>query len=62
MPCSPSCEARRLEKQQARANKAEDKAKADGVVTTAERESLHRKQDKASANIYRQKHDKQDKN
>jgi hypothetical protein len=55
-------ETRRLEKQQAHINKAEDKAKADGVVTTAERKRLHHKQNKASANIYRQKHDKQDKN
>lgn len=55
-------EARRLEKQQAHINKAEDKAKADGVVTAAERKRLHNKQNKASANIYRQKHDRQDKN
>jgi len=55
-------EARRLEKQQAHINKAENKAKADGVVTAAERKRLHHKQDNASANIYRQKHDKQDKN
>jgi len=55
-------ETRRLEKQQAHINKVEDRAKADGVVTAAERKRLHNKQNKASANIYRQKHDKQDKN
>jgi len=55
-------ETRRLEKQQTNINKAEDKAKADGVVTVAERKRLQKKQDRASANIYRQKHDKQDKN
>jgi hypothetical protein len=55
-------EARRLEKQQAHINKAEDRAKADGVVTAAERKRLHHKQNNASANIYRQKHDRQDKN
>jgi hypothetical protein len=54
-------EARRLEKQQAHINKAEGRAKADGVVTKAERARLHHEQDKASGNILRQKHDKQDK-
>jgi hypothetical protein len=52
-------ETRRLEKQQARINRAENKAKTDGVVTTVERKRLHKMEDKASANIYQQKHDKQ---
>jgi hypothetical protein len=34
-------------------------AKSDGKVTKAERRKLHREQDRASAAIYRQKHDGQ---
>jgi hypothetical protein len=34
-------------------------ARADGKVTRAERRKLHREQDRASAAIYRQKHDGQ---
>lgn len=52
-------EARRLERQQNAINKAEDKAKADGVVTAKERGRLHHAQDHASRNIARQKHDRQ---
>lgn len=36
-------------------------AKADGKVTPAERAKLHRDQNRASADIYRQKHDAQKK-
>ena len=49
----------RLEKEQAAINKAEDKAKADGQVTRAERRRLHKMQDHASRDIHRQKHDRQ---
>lgn len=52
-------ETRRLERQQNAINKAEDKAKADGVVTAKERSRLHQAQDHASRNIARQKHDRQ---
>ena len=52
-------EAARLEKGQARVQKMEDKAVADGKVTTKERARIERAQDKQSARIYRQKHDKQ---
>jgi hypothetical protein len=53
-------EAHRLEHQQAAINKAEDKAKADGSVTAKERKRLTHAQNHASRNIYRQKHDRQD--
>jgi len=52
-------EARRLEKQQVHIARAESSAKSDGVVTSAERAKLHRMQDRASRDIYRQKHDAQ---
>jgi len=52
-------EARRLDRQQAAINGAESRAKADGTVTAQERRRLQRKQDLASANIARQKHDRQ---
>jgi hypothetical protein len=48
----------RLERQQARIDRAENRAKADGVVTGQERKRLHAAQDAASANIARQKHDR----
>ena len=48
---------KRQANQEARA--AEDKAKADGVVTPKERAKLARKQDKQSRKIYKEKHDKQ---
>lgn len=54
-------EADRLNKQQAHINKMEDKAKADGVVTKKERARIHAAQDRASKNIYREKHDRQGK-
>lgn len=52
-------ETNRLERQQARIETAEDKAKADGVATKRERARLHHRQNKASRDIYRQKHDRQ---
>jgi hypothetical protein len=52
-------ETRRLEKEQVAVNKAEDKAKADGTVTKKERRHLHKMQNKASKDIYQQKHDAQ---
>ena len=52
-------EAAKLRAEQ-RAIKAEKRmAKADGVVTPAERAKLHHDQNKASADIYKQKHDAQ---
>jgi len=52
-------ETQRLEKEQAHVAKAEAKAESDGVVTKPERKKLHRMQDRASRDIYRQKHDAQ---
>lgn len=49
-------EAQRLEQQQDRIRRMEDKAKADGVVTRKERIRLNRRQNQASRNIYRKKH------
>jgi hypothetical protein len=54
-----SKEAARLEAGQARVAAAEDKAKADGVVTRKERAKLAHKQNKQSKKIHRQKHDAQ---
>jgi hypothetical protein len=53
-------EARRLRVGESRLNYNEARAKADGVVTPAERARLHREADRESARIYRQKHDAQD--
>lgn len=52
-------EAARLEKGQVRVQKAEDKAAADGKVTGKERARIEKMQDRESARIARQKHDKQ---
>lgn len=52
-------EAARLERGQDRVEKMEDRAKADGKVTPRERVQLKRAQDRQSAQIYRQKHDRQ---
>ena len=52
-------ETNRLDKQQARIAKVEARDKADGTVTKAERVELHRMQNRASKNIYVQKHDAQ---
>ena len=56
-----SKEAARLEKGQARVQKAEDKAVADGKVTKKERRKIEHAQDVQSRRIYKQKHDKQTK-
>ena len=52
-------EAARLEKGQARIQKMENKATADGKVTAKERRKIERAQDKQSRKIAREKHDKQ---
>ncbi|HEY9106947.1 MAG TPA: hypothetical protein VIN58_09735 [Roseateles sp.] len=49
-------ETQRLEKEQARIDNAEAKAKSDGTVTTKERRRLHAMQDGASRDIRRKKH------
>lgn len=54
-------EAARLEKGQAKVQRMEDKAKADGVVTAKERKQLAHEQDKQSKRIAREKHDRQHK-
>lgn len=53
-------EARHLRRGEARLNYNEARAKADGVVTPAERARLHNEANRESARIYRQKHDAQD--
>lgn len=53
-------EAHRLNRQQNVIDKAENKAKADGVVTAKERKALTRAQNGTSQRIYRQKHDAQE--
>ncbi len=52
-------EAANLEKGQAQVDKKEAKAKADGKVTPKEREKLKQAQNKQSAKIKQEKHDKQ---
>lgn len=52
-------EENRLERGQQHVQNVEDKAKADGVVTGRERARLDAAQDRQSARIYRQKHDRQ---
>lgn len=52
-------EARRLQRQQNAVQRAEDKAKADGVVTAGERKKITKMQDQTSKNIAKQKHDAQ---
>lgn len=54
-------EAARLERGQAKVQKAEARAKADGKVTAAERAGLDRAQDRQSKRIAKQKHDRQKK-
>ncbi len=49
-------EANRLERQQAHIQATEDRMKADGNLTRAERARLTRMQNRASNNIYRDKH------
>ncbi|MCI4668580.1 MAG: hypothetical protein MRZ79_10640 [Bacteroidia bacterium] len=53
-------EATHLGLQQFHIQMAKKDAKADGVVTRREKAKINRKQDRASKNIYRQKHDRQD--
>ena len=52
-------EAARLDKGQAKVEKMEEKAKADGTVTKKEKGVLHHAQEKQGKRIYRQKHDRQ---
>lgn len=52
-------EAARLERQQRRIQHEKREAKADGTVTKAERAELRARQNAASRNIARQKHDGQ---
>ena len=49
-------EAGRLEAQQARIVQREERMKADGTLTGAERRKLTREQNRASKSIYRKKH------
>ncbi len=52
-------EAARLEKGQARVDRMEDKAKADGKVTEKERKRLQHAENVQSRHIKREKHDRQ---
>jgi hypothetical protein len=52
-------EAARLDQGQAKVEKIEEKAKADGTVTKKEKGVLHHAQEKQSKRIWRQKHDRQ---
>ena len=53
-------EAKKLQRQQARIHRSKKRAKADGVVTPRERAKLNARQRKASADIRREKTDRQD--
>jgi hypothetical protein len=55
-------EARHLRVEEARIRLIEAKAKSDGQITTKEARQLDRRLDKTSRHIYRQKHDRQDRN
>jgi hypothetical protein len=52
-------EERNLQLQQTEIQQDKKEAKADGVVTPAERKQLRKEQRRANANIYHQKHDAQ---
>jgi hypothetical protein len=52
-------EARKLGRQQARIHRAEARAKADGEFRAKERATIQKKQNRASRQIYKQKHDRQ---
>lgn len=52
-------EAGKLEAEQARIQQTEQRMKADGRLTSKERQKLHTMQDRSSDHIYRQKHDRQ---
>lgn len=54
-----SREAKRLEGQQNRIDRMENRAKEDGVVTARERARIGAAQNRASRNIAREKHDRQ---
>ena len=54
-------EANRLNKQQEHANKMEDRAKSDGIMTKKERARIGAAQNRASRHIAREKHDRQGK-
>lgn len=54
-------ETARLQAQQAKIQHDKRMAKSDGIVTPAERLKLKQEQNRASRNIYRQKHDAQQK-
>ena len=55
-------EARRLATEQARIRAFERYARRDGYISPRERARLDRGMDRASRHIYRQKHDRQDRN
>jgi hypothetical protein len=48
-----------MNRQQNRIDRAENQAKADGVVTAQERKTLMKAQNRSSRHIYKQKHDTQ---
>jgi hypothetical protein len=52
-------ETAKLDKRETKIEADKLAAKSDGKVTRAEHRKLHREQDRASAAIYRQKHDRQ---
>ena len=52
-------ETNRLEREQNRINRMEDRAKSDGVVTNKERAKIGAAQNRASRHIAREKHDTQ---
>ena len=54
-------EANRLDRQQDRIDRMENKAKSDGVMTKKERARIVAAQDRASRHIAREKHDRQGK-
>jgi hypothetical protein len=53
-------EARKLRAEQKNIRRAERRAESDGNVTNKEKAKIERMQDRASENIYQQKHDSQD--
>lgn len=53
-------EAKKLRAEQRNIRRTEHRAEADGTVTDRERARLQRKQNRASRDISRQKHDRQD--
>jgi hypothetical protein len=52
-------EAGRLERQQSRIGRTEDKMKSDGCLTIRERARLHNRLNNTNRHIYRQRHDGQ---